>query len=435
MSFYTSLSGLKGAQSELAVVSNNVANVGTIGFKKSRTEFGDLMSASPMSSGNVAGQGTRLKSITQQFGQGGFQASERALDIAIGGEGFFMTRGEQTGGRLSFTRNGAFGIDSQRYVRDGRGAYLQVLPVDSDGIVTATGITATRNLQIPLTSGQSIATSEIDITVSLPQDADLPASRPVYGASNPYAFDRTDPNSYNYSTAATVYDASGNALPATLYYVRTSAPTGASTDSNWQVHMFVGNQEVSSDPASPSPAVPLTLTFNATGALTAPSGPVTFANAQPAGASAPLSLTLDFGTATRQAGGPFVPTAFDQNGVAAGKLDNVSVGNDGLVTATFSNGDTQPLGKVVMASFANPAGLRQFGDASWGITGKSGDPQIGEAGKDGLGTIQSGALEQANVDITEELVALIAAQRNFQANAKAIETANTMTQAIVNIRT
>lgn len=435
MSFYTSLSGLKGAQTDLAVISNNVANVGTVGFKKSRTEFGDLMSASPTSSGNVAGQGTRLKSITQQFGQGGFQSSERALDMAISGEGFFMTKGELTGGRMSFTRNGAFGIDPQRYVRDSRGAYLQVLPVDDEGNVTATGVTATRNLQIPQTSGQSIATSEIDITISLPQDADLPSSRPVYNATNPYAFDRTDPNSFNYSTAATVYDAQGNALPATVYYVRTGAPGGAVTDSTWQAHMFVGNQEVSSDPATPAPPVPLTLTFNAAGTLTAPAGPVTFANVQPAGAAAPLSLTLDYGTATKQAGGPFVPTAFDQNGVAAGKLDNVSVGNDGLVTATFSNGDTLALGKVVMASFANPAGLRQFGDASWGITGKSGDAQIGEAGKAGFGVVQSGALEQANVDITEELVALISAQRNFQANAKAIETANTMTQAIVNIRT
>ncbi|MCJ8156334.1 flagellar hook protein FlgE [Sphingomonas sp. LaA6.9] len=435
MSFYTSLSGLKGAQTELAVVSNNIANVGTVGFKKSRTEFGDLMSASPMSSGNVAGQGTRLKSITQQFGQGGFQASERALDIAISGEGFFMTRGELTGGRMSFTRNGAFGIDPERYVRDSRGAYLQVLPVDTEGNVTATGISATRNLQIPQTSGASISTSAIDISVTLPQNADLPASRPVYNAANPYAFDRTDPNSYNYSTAATVYDAAGNALAATVYYVRTGAPGGAVTDSTWEAHLFVGNQEVSSNPAQTSPAVPLQLTFDAAGTLTAPAGPTTFASAQPSGAAQPLNFTVDFGTATTQAGGPFVPTAFDQNGVAAGKLDNVSVGSDGLVTATFSNGDTIPLGKVVMAAFANPSGLRQFGDASWGITGKSGDATIGEAGKDGFGVIQSGALEQANVDITEELVQLIAAQRNFQANAKAIETANTMTQAIVNIRT
>ena len=128
MSFYTSLSGLKGAQSDLSVISNNIANVGSIGFKKSRAEFGDLISASPLQSGTVAGQGTRLKEISQQFTQGGFQTSDRALDLAISGQGFFVTK---TGAQLSYTRNGAFSLDGDRYLVDSNGAYVQVLPVDS----------------------------------------------------------------------------------------------------------------------------------------------------------------------------------------------------------------------------------------------------------------------------------------------------------------
>ena len=124
-----------------------------------------------------------------------------------------------------------------------------------------------------------------------------------------------------------------------------------------------------------------------------------------------------------------------QDGYAAGQLDNVSVGSDGLVTATFSNGETQALGKLMLATFANPEGLRQLGDAKWTATGLSGEPVVGEASQNGLGTIQSGALEQANVDVTEELVGLISAQRNFSANAKAIETANQLTQTIVQLRT
>ena len=130
MSFLTSLSGLKGAQSELAVISNNVANVGSIGFKKSRAEFSDIISASPQQSGNVAGLGTRLKSISQQFTQGGFQTSDRALDLAMSGQGYFVTK---AGAQMTFTRNGAFSIDDKRYLVDGNGAYVQVLPVDTVG--------------------------------------------------------------------------------------------------------------------------------------------------------------------------------------------------------------------------------------------------------------------------------------------------------------
>ena len=161
MSFFTSLSGLKAAQSDLSVISNNVANVGSIGFKKSRAEFGDLISASPLQSGSVAGQGTRLKSISQQFTQGGFQTSDRALDLAISGQGFFVTK---SGSQLSFTRNGAFSVDESRYLVDSNGAYVQVLPVDSSGAVTATGITSTQNLQVPLTAGQPRASTALDLS-------------------------------------------------------------------------------------------------------------------------------------------------------------------------------------------------------------------------------------------------------------------------------
>jgi len=224
MSFYTSLSGLKGAQSDLSVISNNIANVGSTGFKKSRAEFGDLISASPLQSGSVAGQGTRLKEISQQFTQGGFQTSDRALDLAISGQGFFVTK---TGAQLSYTRNGAFSLDGDRYLVDSNGAYLQVLPVDSSGILSASGISSATNLQIPQTAGSPVATSAVQLSATLPSNADLPANRASYSPATPYKFDRFDSNSYNYSTATTVYDSSGNPQQATLYYVRTSVPNPA----------------------------------------------------------------------------------------------------------------------------------------------------------------------------------------------------------------
>lgn len=435
MSFYTSLSGLKASQTELSVISNNVANVGTTGFKKSAAEFGDIISSAPLQTATVPGQGTRLQGIAQQFTQGGFENSDRSLDLAISGQGFFVTRSSSSNSQVSFTRNGGFSVDAQRYVVDSSGAYLQALPTDSEGVLTASGLNSTRNLQLPLTSGTSSATGTVDLSLIFPTDADLPADRSVYTAQNAYAFDRFDPNSYNQSTTTTVYDASGTAFPMTTYYVRSTLPQPGNLGSTWEARTFIGDKEVSSDPLVPTPATPISITFDEFGTMTAPTTAFTMANVRPTGATGPIGIALTYQNSTRQAAAPFTLTAFSQDGYAAGQLDNISVGADGLVTATFSNGDSQSLGKIVLASFTNPEGLRQLGDSKWGSTGISGEAIIGEANNNGLGLIQSGALEQANVDITEELVALIQAQRNFSANAKAIEAANQMTDTIVNLRT
>ncbi|HMI19559.1 MAG TPA: flagellar hook protein FlgE [Sphingomonas sp.] len=437
MSFYTSLSGLKGAQSDLSVISNNIANVGSIGFKKSRAEFGDLISASPLQSGTVAGQGTRLKEISQQFTQGGFQTSDRALDLAISGQGFFVTK---SGAEMSFTRNGAFSLDGDRYLVDSNGAYVQVLPVDSSGVLSASGISSATNLQIPQTAGSPAATSAMQLSVTVPSNADLPANRVNYNAANPYAFDRFDSNSYNYSTSTTVYDAAGNPQQATLYYVRTSVPDAAATPpvtgSTWDVHLFIGDQEASSDGnVNTSPAEALSLSFDSNGALVSPSGTTQFSSVLPAGSGAPIQIGLTYDASnTHQASSTFTPGTITQNGKAAGQLTNISVDTNGLVSATFSDGTTKKLGAVMIANFPNTNGLRQLGDSRWGQSGLSGDPIISQAGSGSAGTIQSGALEEANVDITEELVSLISAQRNFSANAKAIETANNMTDTIVQLR-
>ena len=387
----------------------------------------------------MAGQGTRLRGIAQQFTQGGFENSERSLDLAVSGQGFFVTRTSNSNSSVAYTRNGSFRVDSERFVVDSGGAYLQVLPTDATGTVTATGLNSTRSLQLPLTSGTSSATQTVDLALTFPADADVPSDRSVYTTTNPYAFDRYDANSYNQSTTTTVYDASGTAFPMTTYYTRDNIPDTTTTTTTWTAHTFIGDQEVSSDASATTQPAPATLTFDSNGTLTQVNGaaPDTLNTVpvSPSGATGPIGFALTYSSSTRMASAPFTLTSFTQDGYAAGQLDNVSVGADGLVSATFSNGDTQALGKIVLATFTNPEGLRQLGDAKWGATGNSGEPIVGEASGNGFGLIQSGALEQANVDITEELVALIQAQRNFSANAKAIETANTMTQTIVNLRT
>ncbi len=275
MSFYTSLTGMKAAQTDLATISNNVANVGSTGFKKSRAIFGDLFASAPTQTTKmIAGQGTHLNGVTQQFTQGTLEATDKTLDLAVAGEGMFVVRGSPPRAETSYTRNGAFSVDVNRNVIDSIGARLQLLPVDASGNVTSKGLSALN-------------------------DFTLPQSKP---------------------------------------------------------------------------------------------------------------------------GAPNTP------------LSNISIGTDGLVTATYADGTNGMLGKVAMASFTSQEGLRPIGDAHFQSTGDSGAPAIDAATNGPLGSIRSGALERANVDITEELVALIGAQRNFQANAKAIETANAMTQTVIQLR-
>ncbi|MDP8913528.1 MAG: flagellar hook-basal body complex protein, partial [Pseudomonadota bacterium] len=325
MSFYTSLSGLKGAQTDLATVSNNIANVGSYGFKKSRAQFGDIVAASR----TTAGQGTRLKSIEQQFNQGGFEATSKELDLAIAGNGFFVTRDGLTGGSTTFTRNGSFTVNADRYLVDTNGGYVQVLPVDREGNVTSTGISSIRNLQLPLTSGTPRATSLVELSIGLPSNAEIPSA----------PFDRLDPNSYNHSTETTVYDSAGKSFAATLYFARTQSTAAGDPANTWNTYLFVGQEQASADPTAASPT-PLQLQFDASGALVSPTAPVTFGSVSPAGSSAPLNLTLDFGAATNQSTGTFTLASLEQNGFAPGKLDDVTISEEGLVTATFSNGTT-----------------------------------------------------------------------------------------------
>ncbi|AJP73522.1 flagellar hook protein FlgE [Sphingomonas hengshuiensis] len=426
MSFYTALSGLQGAQSEMAAISNNIANVSTNGFKKSATQFADVIASTSTSSPTqIVGSGTVVKSVRQQFGQGGFTQTDSALDVAISGDGFFVVKGSGAGNSVSYTRNGSFQVDASRTVVDGQGNALQVYPVDSTGSVAASGLGATTSLKLPATSGTPVATSKVALSVDLSANATIPSE----AAEGSTAFDRTDPSTYNNSTQTTIYDASGNALTMTSYFVRDTAPTEADASSSWSVYSFVGDQQLSTATGDA-----VSLTFDASGTLTAPTTATALTGFTPAGATTEQPLTLDFGTATNQAGSVFSVDAKSQDGKTVGQFQSVAIADDGTVTATFSNGDTQALGKVVLANFANPAGLRQLGDSSWAATGISGDPQLAQPGDAGTGALMSGAIEQSNVDITEELVALIAAQRNFQANAKALDTASQLSQTIFNIR-
>ena len=245
MSFYTSLTGLNGAQADIAAISNNIANVGTTGFKRSRAEFGDIFATSPLQAASSAiGSGTILKSIKQQFTQGNIESSLNALDLAISGQGFFAVKPSLTSTQTVYTRNGAFSVNNDRYVVDSQGQLLQVFPVNADGSVIATGIQSAQNLQLPTTSGLPKASQTIQLGLNLPADAEIIPNKSTYSASNPYVFDKTNPATYNKSTSITIYDSLGNPTIATIYYVKTSNATETSPTNKWQTHVFVGDREV-----------------------------------------------------------------------------------------------------------------------------------------------------------------------------------------------
>ncbi|WP_404336116.1 flagellar hook protein FlgE [Sphingomonas sp. MMS12-HWE2-04] len=434
MSFFTSLSGLQASQTEMSTISHNLANVSTNGFKRSSTQFADVIASTSNSNPTqTVGSGTVVKSIRQQFSQGGFTQSSSSLDVAISGEGFFIVKSADTSGNgVAYTRNGSFLVDSDRYVVDAQGNKLQVYPVDGSGAVVATGLASTVSLRLPQTSGKPQATQNLELSLNLNAASSIPSADDRW-QNGSYAFDRFDPTTYNHSAQSTVYDANGNALTLTTYFVRETAPTTTDTTSTWTAYSFVGDKQLSAS-ADPDAATPISMVFNSTGKLTTPSGATTFAGFLSPGATGEQVISLDFGDATTQVYSPFSVNASDQDGSPVGQLEGVTIGEDGTVRASFSNGDSQALGKVVLASFSNPAGLRQMGSSTWSASGVSGEARLGEPGSNGFGALMSGAVERSNVDITEELVGLIAAQRNFQANAKALDTASQISQTIINIR-
>jgi flagellar hook-basal body protein len=237
---------LNAASAQLGVSSNNIANVGTIGFKKSRAQFGDIFATSPLQkNSSVVGQGVNLKEISQVFTQGNIVNSANSLDLAVSGQGFFALKPNLTSNQTVYTRNGGFSVNNDRYVVDSVGQFLQVFPVNEDGSVTSTSIDAAGSLQLPETSGEPKASSQLLLGVNLPADAEIIPKRDIFtsGQAN-YEFDRNDPDTYNKSTSITVFDSLGNASIATIYYYKTQNATVDDPTNKWQTRIFIGDREI-----------------------------------------------------------------------------------------------------------------------------------------------------------------------------------------------
>ncbi|WP_305819529.1 flagellar hook protein FlgE [Photobacterium leiognathi] len=396
MSFDIALSGLDATNVQLNTISNNIANVSTSGFKESRTEF------SAVYNGMQAG-GVEVAAISQNFDKtGSITGTGRPLDLAISGSGFFVTK-DHTGQTL-YTRSGVFGSDKDNNIVSNNGAKLQGYTVDANNNLQAGAV---GNLKITTASLPAKATDELAFVANL--DA---RSSVIDPAINP--FDPNSTDSFNSSYTSKVYDSLGNPHTVTQYFTKTNA-------NEWQVNVVVDG--------AATPTQTQNVVFNTDGTLQSPTAPFAV-NFNPAGADA-ANINIDI-AGTTQFGADFGVSTNAPNGYTSGELAGVRVEDNGMVFATYTNGQSQLQGQVMLADFANPQGLVKNNGTSWIQSFGSGAPVNGAPSTGTLGGLVAGALEGSNVDLTSELVSLMTAQRNYQANAKTISTSDKLTQSLFN---
>ncbi len=421
MSFQQGLSGLSATSKSLEVIGNNIANSSTYGFKSARTEFSDVYATAMNGTGsNAAGIGVNVAAVSQQFTTGNIVSTERSTDLAIDGDGFFqMLGGDNT---ITYSRNGQFKVDRDGYVVNNDGQKLVGYPADANGVIQPGAATA---LQMPTAGINPNPTSAITLEMNL--DSRLGTTLPASGAQIVLA----DPSTYNNATSQTVYDAKGQEVALTYYFQKSGTDT-------WNVYVTANGTPLATDAAG-DPAPSTTITFASDGSgPTSPSGPVTLnipvsTNANGGQTMAISGVQLNLASAT-QFGSSFAVTDQKQDGYAPGQLTGIQFEANGIVTATYSNGQTKPAGQVEIATFRNPQGLVPLGGNGWARSYASGDPVVGVPGSGNLGSLQAGALEESNVDLTGELVNMITAQRVYQANAQTIKTQDQVLQTLVNLR-
>ena len=422
MSFAQALSGLNAAANNLSVTGNNIANANTTGFKESRSEFVDVYASSIGGAGKAQpGSGVRVSEVAQQFNQGSLDVTGNSLDMAINGEGFF-TLADNPGdiNSLVYSRAGAFQVNKEGIVTNAQGQAL--LAYKPNGTTAADGFSAgvMTTVSLNTASGLPVATTKVDLSVNL--DVGSPAITST--------FDPLNPDTYTKQSPVKVYDSLGVSHELTTYFV---AGTATSSTRDWKAYHYITD-----DPAHPvsvdTGGSPTTLTFDSIGKLTVPAnGQVSLKPYVIGTSAANITAKMDY-TGSTQLSSDFNIKALKQDGLAAGELTGISIDEGGVIFASFSNGGSTPLGKVAMTRFSNPQGLTKLGDSTWGQSPASGTPIVGEPGTGNFGLIQSGALEQSNVDISKQLVNLIIAQQAYQANSQTISTENSIVQTILNIR-
>ena len=402
MSFSTSISGLDAAQERMAVISNNIVNAGTVGFKKGEAQFGDLFSSALQDTGDSAGTGVELTRIRSDFTQGEFQFTSSALDLAIDGSGLFLLRGAD--GTNEYTRAGSFQSDNNGFIVNDSGLRVQGYQADVNGALLPTlgDLRVDTGLLNQKQTGNVTFAGNIDSRTEIPENA----------------FSIDDPTSFNSTSTTTIYDSAGNAKELSLYFVRD--PLVAQT---FNVYVAIDDEVL---PGTTD------LVFDAAGLLTPESATeLAVVGYQPEDALA-MDITIDL-SGVNNFGTQSSTLDFSQDGYAAGELLSFAFDDTGTLISTYTNGQQRAQGQIALATFVNPESLQPLGGNGFAQTDESGEPVIGAPGSGARGSIRASALELANVDITQELLALIEAQRSFQSNAQSIQALNEASTSILNL--
>jgi len=412
MSFQQGLSGLSAASTSLDTIGNNIANSGTVGFKSGQAQFADVYANSlNNATGSKTGIGTKVSAIMQQFTQGNITTTQNPLDVAINGNGFFRMSND---GAVTYSRNGQFHLSKDGYIVNAdESCRLTGYAADANGVL-ATGSVVEMNINTSDLAPK--ATTEVTNVMNLNSGASAVDQ-------TTYPFDPDDPNSYTSSTSITVYDSLGNSHVLQTYYVKTATNT-------WEVY---GVTNPSTSPVGTTDLGKLAFTTSGTIDTTNSSAlPLNVHMTVGTGAVTTLDFNMDF-AGTSQYGSTFSVNSATQDGYESGRLSNFSVAGDGTLVGNYTNGKTAVLGQVVLANFSNPNGLQPLGNNQWAETAPSGAALIGTPDSSSLGVLQSYAVEDSNVDLTEELVSMITAQRSYQANAQTIKTQDEVMQTLVNL--
>ena len=374
--------------------------------------------------GTAIGQGVALNSVTQDFSQGNIEFTNNSLDLAINGSGFFSL---SDGGVATYSRAGAFQLDRDGNIVNASGLQLQGYPTDDEGnLVGELGpLTLSTALVDPKGTGAASVTANLD-SRDLPAEAWNPDG--AGGALNAFATPPVLPKSdqFNASTSLTVYDGLGNPHVLSMYFAKTAA------DNTWEARTAIDGVEIGG--ATPVP-------FEANGQLAEINKPLllNIAAWQPlnangvANGAAAQAFSIDLSSFT-QFGASFAVSTVQQDGYTTGQLRGLEIDDTGVLFTRYTNGQSRQQGQIAVANFTNPNGLQPVGDTSFVETFSAGAPTITTPGLSGTGLLQSGALESSNVEITSQLVRMIIAQRNFQANAQMIQTEDAVTQTVINLR-
>ena len=434
---YSGVSGLNTNSAAMSVVGNNLANTNTLGFKGSRSVFSDMLSSTVFGSGGKSqvGRGVALSKVDNIFSQGTFESTSSDTDVAIEGEGFFML--EEVGNdETLYSRAGAFRFNSDGYLVNPEGYRVQGKGYDVNGDLIAGD---PQDIQV-----QNVGLVPAKVTDSINLNTNLDSAAPIIDPA--LTFDPADPTTFNYSSSTTVYDTLGESHLVTLYF-RKQDPAGLAppNDNVWDYWYSavddaggalgdvagVGargqvtfDQEGNLDPAIPDPIPALPAAPNGTGQL--PAADLDWANG-----SVPTAMRLIFDTT--QFNSESTVISQDQNGYGAGNLTNVGIDGEGIVVASYSNGEQVKVSSLVLAKFNNPGGLELVGSNMFRGTDSSGAPRSGLPGPE-LGKIFTNSLEQSNVDMGQEFVKMITVQRGFQANSKIITTVDDMLGELINLK-